>query len=67
MLEPIPGDFRRKADKKKFITLQPTHLLSLARVSLSFHFEEGKLVTIVVIHPLTEMVADIKSPATNEK
>lgn len=40
-----------------------THLLGLGRVSLGVHFEERKLVTIVVVHPFAEMVANVKSPA----
>lgn len=43
-----------------------THLLGFRRVVLRADFEEGKLVAGVVVHPLAEMVADVKSSEKNE-
>lgn len=40
-----------------------SHLLSFRRVGLGVHFEERKLLTVVVIHPFTEVVADVKPSA----
>lgn len=36
------------------------HLLSFCGVGLGVHFEEGKLLTAVVVHPFTEVVANVK-------
>lgn len=44
-----------------------THLLGLGRVGLSVHFEEGELLTAVVVHPFTEVVADVESPVKSER
>lgn len=41
----------------------PSHLLSFRRVGLGVHFEERKLLTVVVIHPFTEVVANVKPSA----
>lgn len=43
------------------------HLLGFCRVGLGINSEERKLLTTVVIHPLTEIVPDIKSPARSTK
>lgn len=40
-----------------------THLLGLWGVGLSVYFEVRELITAVVVHPFTEMVANIKTPA----
>lgn len=41
----------------------PAHLLSFRGVGLSVDFEERKLLTVVVVHPFTEVVADVKPSA----
>lgn len=43
-----------------------THLLGLWRVVLSADFKERKLVAVVVVHPFTEVVTDVESPAGSE-
>lgn len=40
-----------------------THLLGLWREGLGINFEERKLITVVVVHPFTEVVANIKASA----
>lgn len=44
-----------------------THLLALGGVGLSVDFEVRELVTVVIIHPFTEMVANIESPVRKTK
>ena len=44
-----------------------SYLLSFRRIILSIHFEEGKRVAVVVIHPLAEMVSNVKSPAMHKR
>lgn len=39
------------------------HLLGFGRVGLCVDFEERKLLTVVVIHPFTEVVADVEPSA----
>lgn len=39
------------------------HLLSFGRVGLGVGFEVRKLLTVVVIHPFTEVVADVEPSA----
>lgn len=43
-----------------------THLLGLWRVVLSADFKERKLIAVVVVHPFTEVVTDVESPAGSE-
>lgn len=38
------------------------YLLSFGRVILCVDFEEWRLVVVVVVHPLTEVVSDVKAP-----
>lgn len=44
------------------VTFNEMELLGLCRVAVGTDSEERKLIAVVVVHPLTEVVANIKSP-----
>lgn len=58
---------RPLAEPIKCVLTYDTHLLGLWRVVLGVDFEVRKLIAGVVVHPFTEMVANVESPAREEK